>query len=99
MDQSPSEKLIVTKLVMKFPAYYEIRRLITVFTTARDWSHSELVAVIILSKVLKYHYYYYYCFCCTIHARVLSKIGYSLRLQTYFMYHSILVFILPRQVG
>jgi hypothetical protein len=37
----PSEKLIVASLVKKFPAFYEIRRFITVFTTARHWSLPE----------------------------------------------------------
>jgi hypothetical protein len=31
------EKLIVTHLVMKFPAFYRTRRFITVFARASDW--------------------------------------------------------------
>jgi len=38
MQQNPSEKLKVTRLVNKFPAYYGIGRFITVFTTVRHWS-------------------------------------------------------------
>jgi len=34
------EKLIDTQLAKKFPAFYETRRFITVFTTARHWSLS-----------------------------------------------------------
>jgi hypothetical protein len=37
MEQSPS---IVTHIVKKFPAFYGIRRFITVFTRARHWSLS-----------------------------------------------------------
>jgi hypothetical protein len=40
MEQSPSQKLIVTQLIKKFPALYGTRRIITVFTTARHWSKS-----------------------------------------------------------
>jgi hypothetical protein len=35
------EKLTVTQLVKKFPAFYGTRRFITVFTTARYWSCPE----------------------------------------------------------
>jgi len=34
------EKLIVTKLIKKYPAFYGTRRYITVFTRARHWSLS-----------------------------------------------------------
>jgi len=34
------QKLTVTQLVKKFPAFYRTRRFITVFTTARHWSLS-----------------------------------------------------------
>jgi len=41
MEQSFLEKLIVTQLVKKFPAFYGRRMLITVFTRARHWSLSK----------------------------------------------------------
>jgi hypothetical protein len=34
------EKLIVTQLVKKFPAFYGTQKFITVFTTAHHWSLS-----------------------------------------------------------
>jgi len=34
------EKLTVTQLVRKFPAFYAVRRFITMFTRARHWSLS-----------------------------------------------------------
>jgi hypothetical protein len=34
------DKLIVTQIVKKFPAFYGTRRFITVITTARHWSLS-----------------------------------------------------------
>jgi len=34
------EKLLVTQLVKKFPAFYGIRKFITVFTRVRHWSLS-----------------------------------------------------------
>jgi len=37
----------VTQLVKKFPALYEIGRLITVFTRARYWSDLELISEIV----------------------------------------------------
>jgi len=37
----PVEKIIVTHLVKKFPAFYGTRKFITVFTTARQWSLSR----------------------------------------------------------
>jgi hypothetical protein len=35
------QKLIVTQLVKKFPAFNGTRRFVTVFTTARHWSLSS----------------------------------------------------------
>jgi hypothetical protein len=34
MEQSPLEKLIVSELVKKFPAFYGVQKFITVFTKA-----------------------------------------------------------------
>jgi hypothetical protein len=40
MEKSLLEKLIVTQLVKKLPAFYGTRRFIAVFTKARYWSVS-----------------------------------------------------------
>jgi hypothetical protein len=38
MEQKPFEKVIVTQLVKKFPAFYGTRSFMTVFTKARQGS-------------------------------------------------------------
>jgi hypothetical protein len=40
MEQSPSEKLIGSQIVKKFPAYYGTRKSVTTFTSARHLSLS-----------------------------------------------------------
>jgi hypothetical protein len=40
MEQSPPEKLTGPQLLKKFPAFYDTRRFITAFTTARHLSLS-----------------------------------------------------------
>jgi hypothetical protein len=40
-SRGPLEKLIVTQLVKKFPAFYGTRRFITVFTRAHHWSEPD----------------------------------------------------------
>jgi hypothetical protein len=41
MEQSLLKNLTVTQLVKKFPAFYETKRIITMFTRARHWSNPE----------------------------------------------------------
>jgi hypothetical protein len=40
IEQNPFEKLIVTQLVKKFPAFYGTRKIVTVFTRAPHFSLS-----------------------------------------------------------
>jgi hypothetical protein len=55
------EKMIVSQLVKKFPAFYEIRSSITVFTRSRHWTlsrttwthpHTHILLLIYLSIIL-----------------------------------------------
>jgi hypothetical protein len=46
------EKLTVTQLVKKFPAFYGTRGFITVFTTVRNWSLSRDHSLKIYSNVI-----------------------------------------------